>query len=151
MFYTDLEGTIQSIAFGSPFSLPDYLAWHYHMHFPTAFFRTAALHDIGLLTRDWALDCGEVELWVRLGDHYRIDYLPGFTARYAQGHDDQLSNSVQGTLKLAKGVRENDPLFLSESDLLRGDPAMVNYCAVGNLQFAARFLGEKTGFTISRT
>ncbi len=143
VYYTDLEGNVTSVSPGAPYSLPDYLAWNYHMHFGSAFFRTAALHSVGLMGRDWAHDCAEVEFWTRLGDLYRIDYVPGIDAKYAQGHSGQLSGDPHGVARLALGCARMMREFCPESRILQNDPRMVSYCAMGNLRFATNFYTEK--------
>ena len=136
----DINGNPTGSCQGVPFCQLDYLARNYFMHYGSAFFRTAALHDVGLVTHDWALDCGESEFWTRFGDAYRIDYLPGMNSKFSTGHEGQLSNlatfpqsaaSAQGWVRMVRN-------FYKESRLLQGDDALRDYIGIGILRRVSR-------------
>ncbi len=134
---TDLQGHIYDSGQGGAWSPVDYLAQYYVQHIGSAFFRTAAFHDVGLLTHDWAWDCAEYEVWARFGDKYRIDYVPGVNVKAAVGHDGQLSNPTTLPTHVGRGWARMVYNFYKESWLLQGDEGLRNYIGVGMLKCIA--------------
>jgi glycosyltransferase involved in cell wall biosynthesis len=67
---------------GHPFSLERYLLREIDQPFVSSFFRRDALLKVGLMTRDWRLNIGEFELWLRLGLDFPIRHVPGIIADY---------------------------------------------------------------------
>jgi glycosyltransferase involved in cell wall biosynthesis len=116
MYLMDENGEIKGLGKGQPFLVHDYLSGIFTPHFATAFFRRSSLENIGLYSRNWHMDCGEYELWCRLGLAYPIAYKPGFCAKYAS-HTGQLSrdptNIVQMFWARARVLKElfNDPAY----------------------------------------
>ncbi len=109
------------------------------MHIGSAFFRTAPFLDIGLRTHDWEFHCGEYEVWMRFGDKYRIDYVPGINVKFAQGWEGQLSNSGGFPVNTGKAMGRIMHRFYKESRLLQGDEALRSFCASGVLRTMSAF------------
>jgi GT2 family glycosyltransferase len=124
---TDLLGRTTSQFNGRPFDLFDYMSMSFTPCFSATVFRRAALEQLGVFSKDWRLDCGEYELWCRLGMRFPIDYQPGTSLRFAV-HGAQRSNDPDVTLALyAHRVRIIDQL-VSQEGVFGGCPVTQLVC-----------------------
>lgn len=115
-YTTDLHGNIQSALRPSNFDLVGYICSRWTPPFCSSFFRRSALEAIGLYEREWALDVGEFELWIRLGLQFPIRHLGGLIAKYAV-YPEAASVRPDGIRSWAAGKARWLPLFFAEPDL----------------------------------
>lgn len=88
----DLAGRPLGTHVGSPFDLVRYLAGEHFPYFVSSFFRRQTLEALGIMADADDLEGLEFKIWVRLGLHGEIAYVPGVFGNYAL-HAGQLSNT----------------------------------------------------------
>ena len=136
---TFTDGRRTGDALGQPFELVDYMANRFAPNFAAAMFRRDALDAVGLQTRDWALDCGEFELWCRLALLGPIAYLPGIVARYGI-HAAQLSADPANVLRLGHGRLRAIARIAAETTLFDGNPGLLRACRAATVASFSRQL-----------
>jgi glycosyltransferase involved in cell wall biosynthesis len=106
LYLTDAQGNITCSVRQLDFDFKQFLCRRLYPHLCTTFIRKQALIAIGLCDREWALDCGDTELLLRLGLGYPIIHVPGIISKYAY-HPGEMSmgpgfihNLMMGTLRL---------------------------------------------------
>lgn len=105
----DHEGTLLGTHIGSPFDIVRYLAAEHFPYFVSSFFRRRTLERLGIMGDADDHDGLEFKIWVRLGFHSEIGYVPGVFGNYAL-HDAQLSNtprSIMTNMALRRGLLED--------------------------------------------
>ncbi len=95
LFLINQDGTQICRCDSSEFNFLDYLSLHSLFAIQAVLFRRDALLDLGLLTRQWRIDCADFELLTRLAEKYRIDRYPGTVGKYCQQHEGQLSTTPE--------------------------------------------------------
>lgn len=115
VYHTDLNGNITSEVSGSNFDLIQYMSNKICPFFSSSFFSKKALDSIGLLDRDWNSECGEFELWCRLGIKYKIKYVPGIASKYAISNTQLSSklykNILKGRIKIINNLIRDENCF----------------------------------------
>jgi glycosyltransferase involved in cell wall biosynthesis len=94
MYATDINGNITGTASQPTFDVGKYLCHEINPNFAASFFRRSCLEAIGLQEREWVLNAGEVELWIRLGLNFPIYNIPGFFVTKYAVHKGQLSSTL---------------------------------------------------------
>lgn len=136
-YLTDIDGRVLDAVRSWPFDLVAYMANRFCPSFSAALFRGRALESAGLRTREWDLDCGEFELWCRVGLLGRIAHLPTIAVKYAH-HENQLSRDTANVARLARGRLRTIGRIASETGLFDGRPDLLQACRVGTaLTFGA--------------
>ena len=92
-YYTiDIRGNIVSANTAvHPFTIEDYLCHRLVPPFCSSFFRRECLEGVGLRDHNWSYDCGEFEIWSRLGLKYPIRYVPGLVSKFADHPESRTS------------------------------------------------------------
>jgi glycosyltransferase involved in cell wall biosynthesis len=93
----DHAGRLLGTHVGSPFDVVRYLAGEHFPYFVSSFFRRRTLEEVGIMADADDLDGLEFKIWVRLGLHGEIAYVPGVFGNYAL-HDGQLSNTPRSIM-----------------------------------------------------
>lgn len=73
-----------------PWSLEKYMRCEVVPPFSAAFFQSKYFNTIGY---DHYNDCGEFDIWIRLGSRYEIAYLPEFVAKFRR-HDSSNTSTI---------------------------------------------------------
>ena len=142
---TDLEGRVLGTARGRPFDVIAYMANRFAPNLAAAIFRRRSLEAAGLHTREWDVDCGEFELWCRLGLLGPMVYLPTVAAKYAH-HDGQLSRDPANAVGLAHGRARVITTIAAQTALFDGKPDLLRACLTANgLSFARHLLSLGAG------
>ncbi len=81
-YTSDLDGNILKETPSRSFTIGEYLCHEVVPPFAASFFRVESLRTIGLLEKEWSTKVGEFELWLGLGLHYPVQYVPGFVAKF---------------------------------------------------------------------
>ncbi|CAN2046927.1 putative Glycosyltransferase [Candidatus Magnetomoraceae bacterium gMMP-1] len=120
----DFDGKILSTNKAKPFNFERYLCHEIVPPFCSSFFRRTCLEAIGYKTIDWALGCGEFELWIRLGVKFPIRYVSGLVAKFGvnpRTNSQQISTylwTIRGRIKLMDKLF-NDPEVLQKFHSLK--------------------------------
>ena len=118
---TDLAGTTTGFWKSGPFNLVDYLLCDYCPYFVSSFFRRQTLLDAGLKSEAWGTKCVEFELWCRLANRSRIEYVPVTFAKYAS-HANQSSNNKNDVLTHFEGRLKHIVSMCRGDGILGADP-----------------------------
>lgn len=136
IFNTDLDGTILEINPANDFDLAGYLSHQVaSMHFAASFFKKAALEQAGLYSRDWDMNVGDFEIWVRLSLHTKIVHYPQVLAKYAV-HPEELSERPDVRIKFVAG-RANFLKRIFSGTELPADIRALKEVILGNFFFWA--------------
>lgn len=71
----------------------------------SAFIRTAAFKDVGISADSSLSTCPDYELWVRIGAHFDMKYVPGFICKY-RWHADSEGQQPAMILKMVKAKKQ---------------------------------------------
>jgi glycosyltransferase involved in cell wall biosynthesis len=99
VYVTDLHDSIIDTWVAGPFSLKGYLRREFDPPLLASFFRRKAFLDVGLFTRNWALNIGEFEFLLRIGMKYPIRHVPGVIGKYS---------FYPGTLSYSEFLRDDE-------------------------------------------
>ena len=95
----DIEGNYTGFVAPQEWDYAKVLCSEFIPPFCTSFFRRTAFEAIGLKTYT---DCGEFEIWIRLGAKFPVVYVPGLVAKYGV-HEGELSFQSELIEEQARG------------------------------------------------
>ena len=144
---TDLVGVTTGFWKSGPFNLVDYLLCDYCPFFVASFFRRQALLDAGLKSDEWGTDCVEFELWCRLANGSRVEYIPGVFAKYAS-HANQSSNNERDVVVHFTGRLRHIISMCRGGGILGTDPLLRTLFIWGH---ARAFINHAFAFDRPRT
>jgi len=144
LYMTDAEGNITCSVSQLDFDLTQFICRRLYPHMCATFIRRSALLTIGLNDRDWPLDVGDTELFLRLGLKFPIIHAPGIISKYSYHpqemsmNPDFINNLMLGTIRLMEDFF-TDPLL---PDNLKA----IKNRAFGNLylNFAGQYIISDT-------
>lgn len=106
-YSTDVEGNIiRTNKATNPFDYARYLCHSLVPPLCSSFFRRTCLEEINFKGFPWSFDCGEFELWVRMGEKFKISYVSGLVSKFAvhPGSDTQTTSlyirQIPGRMKV---------------------------------------------------
>lgn len=100
-YITDIDGRITGLVRPGPWDFDQVLFSRFIPPFCASFFRRSSFDEAGLRAYN---DCGEFEIWIRLGAKFPIVYQPGLVSKYAV-HPEELSNQPGHIERQAMGKR----------------------------------------------
>jgi glycosyltransferase involved in cell wall biosynthesis len=109
----DLDGNITGIVRPQPWDFTKMLCSEFIPPFCTSFFRSVCFAAVGLKEYN---DCGEFEIWLRIGAKYPVIYIPGLLSKYGV-HDGALSFQLDQIQDQARGKRNVLKTFFEEPGL----------------------------------
>jgi tetratricopeptide (TPR) repeat protein/glycosyltransferase involved in cell wall biosynthesis/GT2 family glycosyltransferase len=95
----DIEGNLTGIVTPQAWDYAKVLCSEFIPPFCASFFRRTAFEATGLKTYN---DCGEFEIWIRLGAMFPVVHVPGLVAKYGV-HEEALSFQCEMTEEVARG------------------------------------------------
>ena len=104
-YTTDIDGNVTKENRTVPFDLCAYLLHEIVPPFCSSFFKRSAFENIGMFDKDWRIDVGEFEIWVRMGLKYPIYYEPGLVSKFAK-HPGSNTSKPAVMLSLISGRLE---------------------------------------------
>lgn len=144
----DISGSITGTVRPEMWNFKKVLASEFMPPFCTSFFNTAGFRKIGL---ERYTDCGEFEIWIRMGACYPIYYVPGVVSRYGV-HDGELSFQVKTLEQQANGKIKalerlfHDPSFPDSMVDLKSEAIMGVYTWLLHCYCNCRLWEKALGF-----
>jgi len=137
-FSTDIMGNIMSDNKAQPWDFKSYLCCDLVPPFCSSFFKMSYFKTIHYDTYN---DCGEYDIWLRLGVRYPIYYCEGFASKYASHEESHTSQVSDYYLTLPGRIRAVDSL-LSQPGTPQDIVALREEAIAGiHLWMAQTFLG----------
>lgn len=139
-FSTDIMGNMLSANRAAPWNFKRYLCCEIVPPFCSSFFRTEHYKSIGYDKYD---ECGEYDIWLRLGIRYPIYYREGYISKFSN-HEDSITSKPEEYLKSLPGRIRAVETLVRQPSTPQEIVALKNEAIAGiHLWMAQTFLGLK--------